>query len=81
MSVIISDAVLQNVQMTEAEMLQEIAIVLFQKDKFTLGQASRFANMNQLEFQRLLASRKIPLHYGLTELHEDLKTLEANDWR
>ncbi|GET43318.1 UPF0175 family protein [Microseira wollei] len=81
MSIVISDEVLQAVQMSEAQMLQEIAIVLFQQERFTLGQASRFARMNQLQFQRLLASRKIGLHYDIAELREDVKSLEANGWR
>ncbi|HAA31444.1 MAG TPA: hypothetical protein DCE56_31715 [Cyanobacteria bacterium UBA8553] len=81
MSVVISDEVLQTVQMSEAELLQEIAVMLFQQERFTLGQASRFALMNQLQFQRLLASRQIPLHYDIAELREDVKNLEANDWR
>lgn len=81
MSVVISDEILQAVQMTEAQMVQEIAIMLFVQERFTLGQASRFALMNQLQFQRLLASRQIPLHYDIAELTEDLKSLEANDWR
>jgi predicted HTH domain antitoxin len=81
MSVVISDEVLQTVQMSEAELLQEIALMLFQQERFTLGQASRFALMNQLQFQRLLASRQIPLHYDIAELREDVKNLEANDWR
>ena len=79
MSLTISDEVLQTVQMSEAELLQEIAIMLFQQERFTLGQASRLALMNQLEFQRLLASRKIPLHYDIAELREDVKSLEANN--
>lgn len=81
MSVVISDEVLRAVQMSEAELLQEIAVMLFQKERFTLGQASRFALMNQLQFQRLLASRQISLHYDIAELREDVKSLEANGWR
>lgn len=81
MSIVISDEVLRAVQMSEAELLQEIAVMLFQKERFTLGQASRFAGMNQLQFQRLLASRQIPLHYDIAELREDVKSLEANGWR
>jgi predicted HTH domain antitoxin len=81
MSIIISDQVLQNLQMSETELLQEIAVMLFQQERFTLGQASRFAGMNQRQFQHLLASRHIPLHYGLAELREDVASLQANDWQ
>jgi predicted HTH domain antitoxin len=79
MSLIISDEVLQTIQMSEAELRQEVAILLFQKERFTLGQASRFAGMSRLQFQRLLASRKISLHYDIAELREDAKSLEANN--
>jgi predicted HTH domain antitoxin len=37
--------------------------MLFEKEKLTLGQASRFAAMDRLEFQHLLVSRRIPVHY------------------
>ncbi|MEW6498180.1 MAG: UPF0175 family protein [Cyanobacteriota bacterium] len=81
MSLVISDEVLQTIQMSENELLTEIAILLFEQERFTLGQASRFAKMSQLQFQRLLASRQIPLHYDIAELTEDVKSLEANGWR
>ena len=81
MSIIISDQDLQNLQMSEAELLQEIAIMLFQRERFTLGQASRFAGMSQRQFQHLLASRQISLHYDLDELREDVASLKANNWR
>lgn len=61
--------------MSEAELKQELAVLLFQKDKLTLGQASRLACMSQMQFQHLLASRQIPVHYDVTEFEEDLKTL------
>ncbi|NBD33729.1 MAG: UPF0175 family protein [Cyanobacteria bacterium] len=81
MSLTISDDVLQTANMTERELLIEIAILLFEQERLTLGQASQFAKMNQVHFQRLLASRQISLHYDVEELQEDVRTLEANDWQ
>jgi|GEM_PF-6257646 predicted HTH domain antitoxin len=43
MAIIISDEVLQAARISEDELLQEIAILLFQKEKLTLAQASRLA--------------------------------------
>ena len=63
MTVIFPDDVLQTARMTEDELRQELAVLLFQKDRLTLAQASRLANMNRLQFQHLLASRGIPVHY------------------
>lgn len=77
MTVIISDEILQSARLTEAELKQELAILLFQQARLTLGQASRLANIGQIEFQRLLADRNIPLHYDIEDLDADLATLKS----
>jgi predicted HTH domain antitoxin len=77
MSVIISDEILEATRMSKNELLQEIAVMLFQKDKLTLGQASRMSGISQLQFQHLLASRQIPLHYDVDDFEADLITLRA----
>ncbi len=55
--------------------MQELAIVLFHKEKLILGQASQLAQMPQLQFQHLLANRQIPLHYDIAEFEADLNIL------
>ncbi|MCB0172223.1 MAG: UPF0175 family protein [Anaerolineae bacterium] len=75
MSVIISDEILHTTRMTETELLQEVAVLLFQKEKLTLGQASKLAQMSQLQFQHFLASRQITIHYDVADFEKDLKTL------
>ncbi len=75
MSVTIPDDILQAANLTEKELRQELALALFAQEKLTLAQASRLAGMNRLEFQTLLAGQHIPIHYGVTEFEEDLKTL------
>jgi predicted HTH domain antitoxin len=79
MSLTIPDEVLETIGMSEAELIQEIAIILFQEKKLSVGRASHLAGMNLLEFRRLLASRHIAVGYGISEFHEDLKVLEAMD--
>lgn len=81
MSILISDEILQLAHMTDAELRLEIAVMLFQQERFTLGQASRFAAINQLQFQRLLADRHIPLHYDVAELREDMESLKQSGWQ
>jgi predicted HTH domain antitoxin len=76
MSLVIPDETLRYAGMSEAELREEIAILLFQKERLTLGQASQLAQISQLQFQRLLADRKIPPHYGVTEFEEDIRTIE-----
>ena len=75
MSVVVSDEILTAAHMTEAEMLQEIAVMLFQQEKLTLAQASRFAGMHRVAFQHLLASRRISVHYEVADFEEDIQTL------
>jgi predicted HTH domain antitoxin len=75
MSITIPDEVLESAHLTAEEALQEMAVALFQREKLTLGQASRLAGMDRLRFQHLLASRGIPLHYDVPELEADLQVL------
>ncbi len=75
MSLVIPDDILRAANMSAGELRREIALLLFQQDKLTLGQASEFAGSNQLEFQQLLASRRIPVHYNAQDLTDDLDTL------
>lgn len=81
MSVIVPDEILTVTRMTEVEMHQEIAVMLFQRDKLTLAQASRFAGMHLVAFQHLLASRRIPVHYGVEDFEQDIQNLwEMGRW-
>lgn len=75
MSIVIPDEILTATPMNEAEMKQEIAVMLFEKEKLTLAQASRFAGMNRMSFQHLLASRQIPVHYDVEDFEQDIKNL------
>ena len=81
MGVLIPDDILQATRMSAEELKRELAILLFQKEKLTLGQAGRLAGMNPLQFQHLLASRQIPVHYDVAEFEEDLKVLQERGCR
>ncbi len=52
MSIVIPDDILQAARMTAEELRQELAILLFQKEKLTLEQASRFAMMGRVDCDR-----------------------------
>ncbi|MBC7969916.1 MAG: UPF0175 family protein [Verrucomicrobia bacterium] len=67
-------------QLTEADLRQELAIALFQQERITLGSASQLAGMHQIEFQRLIASRGIIIHYNVNDLKQDLKSLQEKGW-
>ena len=76
MTIEIPDKFIARSGRTEDELKLKLAIFLFQEEVFTLGQASQFAELHQIAFQRELARREIPLHYGLEELRDDVDTIK-----
>ena len=54
-----------------------LAIGLFVAEEATLGQAAEVAGMAQADFLRELGSRRIPVHYGVKELAEDLLAVDV----
>ncbi len=67
-------------QISEADLRTELAISLFQQERITLGTASQLAGLHQIEFQQLLASRGICMHYDVEDLEQDLKSLHEEGW-
>jgi predicted HTH domain antitoxin len=76
MAVVIPDEICTATHLSENELKQEIAVMLFQKNKITIGQASKLAGVGLIEFQHILASRKIPVHYDSNDLKHDYDTLK-----
>jgi predicted HTH domain antitoxin len=68
------------IPITPADLRTELAISLFQQERITLGTASQLAGLNQMEFQQLLASRGICIHYNIEDLEQDLKSLQKDGW-
>lgn len=76
MQLTIADELVQAAELSAEELLQELALALFQQNRLTLEGASRLAQMDQLAFQQLLASRQVPLHYDTGDLESDIATLQ-----
>jgi predicted HTH domain antitoxin len=72
-----NDDILQATGLTLAALKRELALLLFQQERLMLGQAARLAGVDQLTFQRLLASRKIAVHYDVHDLDSDIATLRV----
>ena len=77
MTVTLSDDLLRTAHITEAELKAELAVTLFQQERLTLAQAASLAEIPRLGFQRLLASRCIPIHYDAADLQQDLQRVQA----
>lgn len=65
-----------NITLTPREAALRLAIGLFVCEDATLGQAAQVAGIPQADFQMELGRRRIPIHYGMEDLEDDLKTVE-----
>jgi len=77
MHLTIPSDLLQQTGYTEATLLQEVAILFYQSGRVSLGKAAEFAQMHKMAFQRLLATKGVPLNYDAEDLKEDLETLRG----
>ncbi len=75
MQIEIPNRIIEKSGISEEEILLRVAIMLFQEEKLTLGQASELAGLDQIDFQKELAQRDIPIHYGEKEYRKDLKNI------
>jgi len=75
MIVEIPDQITKQSGLSAKEILLKVAIVLFEEEKLTLGQASKLAGLHQFEFQKELTARNIPVHYGEDDFRRDLQTI------
>lgn len=63
-------------QLSPDELRRELAIYLFQQGKLSFGKAREMAGMTAWAFQQVIASRGIPVHYGVAEYEQDRATLK-----
>lgn len=67
--------ILHAARISPAEVRRELAVLLFEQGRLSFGKARELAEMSHWQFQQLLASRAIALHYDLDDYEQDLRTL------
>lgn len=73
MTLTLKEEIVRSARLTETEMTLELAVALFQQDRLTLAQAASLANLPQLDFQRILGARRIPVHYEIEAMEQDVR--------
>ncbi|MCW5922060.1 MAG: UPF0175 family protein [Saprospiraceae bacterium] len=63
-------------KMTEEELRLEIAIAMYAANKMSFGKARKLAGLDWFRFRQILAERNVPVHYGIEQFEEDLRTIE-----
>ena len=71
MGMVIDDDLLHATRMSEPELKLELAALLYQRNRLTLGQAARLAGMSQARLRLTLGGRGIAPNYGLAEFAHD----------
>ena len=77
MGMVIDDELLHAARMSEAELKLELAALLYQRERLTLGQAARLAGLSQARLRIALGARGIAPHYGVTDFAEDLAVVRS----
>lgn len=77
MSVTIPDDIIQSTHMTEDELTIEIAVMLYNQQKISSGQARYWTGLTVIEFQHELANRGLFINYDIEDLEADIKTLQS----
>jgi predicted HTH domain antitoxin len=72
----INDHTLQLANISEQQLLLEIALMLYQKGKLTFGQAAQTANISYTEFQFQLGKNKIAINYSVQDVQDDAITIQ-----
>ncbi|MFN2424684.1 MAG: UPF0175 family protein [Cryomorphaceae bacterium] len=75
MALIISDDILSKAQVSGEDLLIDLACYLYEKQRFSLGQARVLAGLDQIAFQKELATRGVDIHFSKDDLNQDLKNL------
>lgn len=71
----IPQEILDSARLTASQLLVELALHLYALRRLSIGKARELAGMTLWEFRQLAASRRIPPHYDLDDLQDDLQTV------
>lgn len=62
--------------LSKEEVLRILAVTLYDRERLSIGYASRLANLSKSEFLDLLAAEGVAFKYDTEDLKKDLKNLK-----
>ena len=68
--------ILDSARIKLSDLKVELALLLYTQHRLSIGKARELANMSLWEFRQLLAFRKVPAHYDISDLNDDVATLK-----
>ncbi len=76
---IIRGNILEELRISPSELMTDLAVYLYDKEKLSMGQAKKLAGLTQIEFQKEMSKRGVFIKYDIEDLEKDLKTLNHLD--
>ena len=81
----ISQDILDSARLTISDVKVELAVNLYAQGRLSIGKARELAGLSLWEFRQVLAVRRIPPHYDIADLDEEVITLremgEKSKWQ
>jgi predicted HTH domain antitoxin len=77
MTLTVNDEILASARISPKEIFVEASVNFYSSQRMTLAQAATFSGMDRLQFQHLLASRLIPINFGVDDLKQDVENLKT----
>lgn len=71
----IPDETLSDINISPAELLIDVAVYLYEKQRLSIGQARKLAGLDLLSFQKELSKRNVYLNYNIDDLNKDILNL------
>ncbi len=75
MTITIPDELITNASAEDQQYFINIAVFLYDKRILTMGQAKRMAGLDQIAFQKEMATRDVYMNYDVEDYELDLKNL------
>ena len=75
MSVLITDDILRQANMSDSEFKLELGIFLYSNNILSMGKSSEFVGLPKAIFQKKLSDRGITISYDEQEFKKDLVTI------
>lgn len=79
MALVIPDEILKASSLSEQELLIDLAVYLYDKERLTIGQARRLAGLDLISFQKELAKRDVYIKYDVEDLKIDMQHLGLSE--
>lgn len=66
---------MEGLKISPAELMIDIAVYLYDKEKLSMGQAKKLAGLTQIEFQKELSKNGVLIKYDIEDFEKDLENL------